>query len=154
MMEPPRSDIFVQPRQRFLYLEYTTNEDMDRGQTSQIFFTKNRRTSDYPGVAFCLLQRLRHLDKLLRAGADPIVFGQVHPPYCSGRVHQKFGWAGDVVAVYALACVDQVVTANYFDLWIGKKRECVPGFLTEIARDFGRVYANRDRTNADLFEPG
>lgn len=56
------------------------------------------------------------------------------------------------MATYALACVDKVVAANCFDIWIRKKRECVPGFLTEIARNFGRVYANRDRTNPDLFE--
>jgi len=154
MPEPPRVAALVGLPQRFLYFEYTTNEDVDRGQTSLIYFTKSRHTSDYLGVAFYLLQRLCHLNNLFRAGSDPIVFRQVNPPNGSGRVHQKFGRAGDVVAVYALACVDKVVTANCFDVWIGKKRECVSGFLTEIARDFGRVYANRDRANSSLFEPG
>jgi hypothetical protein len=113
MMGPPRSDALARLRQRFLHSDNTTNENVPWGQISQKDSTKRH------GLQFTLVWRTIYRSVF----ATSII--------CSGR-------AGDVVATYALACVDQVVTANNFDIWIGKKRECVPGFLTEIARDFKR----------------
>jgi hypothetical protein len=48
--------------------------------------------------------------------------------------------------------MDQVITANCFGFRIRKEGKGVPGFLTEVTRKFGSVYADRDGTNPRFFQ--
>lgn len=94
------------------------------------------------------LQSLRSLQNLFWPRAHPIILRQHPPTNSAGRVNQKFRWPRDVFAILALALVNQIVTSNRVKFCIGKKREGVSGFLTERARFFRRVDANRNGTNA------
>jgi len=54
------------------------------------------------------------------------------------------------VTVDAGARMDEIVAANRFRVWIGKNCKRVAGLLAQVARFFGRVDADRDRTNSRL----
>ena len=97
-------------------------------------------------------ERLCHFDNLLRPGTNPIIFRQVHPPHNAGRIHQKLGRPGNVLPIDACAGVHQVIAANHVRGGISKKRIGVPGFLTQLTRGFGRVYADCHRANPYLCE--
>lgn len=120
-------------------------------KVQEVLLTRKRRPGTCCG-ALHLAERLCHCDNLVRPGTHPIVCRQVHPPHRARRIHHKLGRPGDVLSIDAGTRVHQVIAANHFCLWIRKKCISVSGFLTELARDLGRVYADRHRTNAHLCE--
>lgn len=105
-----------------------------------------------PLCLYFLAKRVRRFKNLFRPGADPVVLGEVHPADGAGGVQKKLGRPGNVLAVDSLTCMNKVVASNHFRFGIGKKSECVLGFLTKIARDFGKVHANSNRANPRLME--
>lgn len=56
------------------------------------------------------------------------------------------------MAFNSLPFVNQIVTANRFQIRVRQKRESVTCFLTEIARLFRTVDADGDWTNAHRIE--
>jgi hypothetical protein len=94
------------------------------------------------------LQSLRSFQNLFGSRAHPIILRQHPPTNCAGRIDKKLRRPRDISAVLALAFVNQIVASNRVEFCIGKKRERVSSFLTERARFFRRVYANRNGTNA------
>jgi len=61
----------------------------------------------------------------------------VHPPHSPGQIHQKLGRSCKILPIDSCACVNQVIAANQVRFWIKKKRKCVLGLLTKIARGVG-----------------
>ncbi len=98
------------------------------------------------------LNRLCRFQDLFWPGPDPVILCKIHPAHSARGIQKELGRPGNVLAVNSLPRMDQVVAANRFRFRIGKKGVGVRGFLTEVARDLGRVYANRDRANADLMK--
>jgi len=94
------------------------------------------------------LHRFRRFEQLFRCGAHPVVFREIHPPHDAIRVDQKLSWPGDVLTILTGTSVDQIITANYFNVGIGEKRKCVSRFLGEVARLFRRIDADCNWANA------
>ena len=73
--------------------------------------------------AFCFLpslpKRVRGLENLFRPRAYEIVFRQVYPPYSAVGIDQKLGGPGNVMPVLTGAGMDQVITTNRLEVWIG-----------------------------------
>ncbi len=90
----------------------------------------------------------------IRASAHANVFGEINPTDGTRRIHEKFGWARDVLAVGPAADVKEVVVANHFTVWIGEDRKGVTGFGCEIARDVRRINADGYGPDASAFEVG
>jgi hypothetical protein len=63
-------------------------------------------------------------------------------------VDEKLGRSGDIVAASDAILVQDAVARDRGSVRIGEQREGVAGFLTEIARLFGRVDADRNRLDA------
>ena len=86
-------------------------------------------------------------EDLTGAGAHPEILGQIHPAHGAGSIEQKFGRPGDVLPIDSGAAMEQVVTTDRFASWIGKKRERVASFATEVAGDFGSIHADGHGAN-------
>src|SRR3954469_12106231 len=54
----------------------------------------------------------------------------------------------------SLPRMNQVITSNRIEVWIGKKSERIPGFLTEVARLFRTIDADGDGTNPSFIKFG
>lgn len=101
-----------------------------------------------------LLQRAGSLEDLLRPRTHAIILGQIAPLHGAGAVEEKFGGAGDVGASDTGSFMEQVVLANDGGVRIGEDRERVARFARELFRDFRRIDADRDRTDAESLEVG
>ena len=128
----------------------------------------SERIMDSTGVAafhryrsgFCNMSSLRaslpkcfrRLQNLFRPGSHPVILSQVCPAHSAGRIQQKLRGPGDILPVDSLTGVNKVVAANGFHFRIRQKSEGVAGFLTKVARYFGRVVTDRNRTNACFVE--
>jgi hypothetical protein len=99
-----------------------------------------------------VLKGLRRLDDLVGAGADAEVAGEIDPADGTGGIDEKFGGAGDVVAVDTGAFVKEIVAADHFGSRIGEERIIVAGFAAEILRFAGRIDANGYGPDAELFK--
>jgi hypothetical protein len=97
------------------------------------------------GTSYCkLIQGFGGFENLFGTGADPIVLRQVDPAYGAVGSDEEFGGTCDVATVHALSGVDEVVTANGFEVGIGEYGESEAGLAREVARDIGRIYADGD----------
>jgi hypothetical protein len=92
-------------------------------------------------------------ENLFRPGPHQVILSQIYPAHGAGRIYEKLGRPGNVLAIDSLSCVNQVIAANCFRLWIRKKGEGVAGFLTKVAGLLGSVHADRNRTNSCFFKP-
>ena len=99
-----------------------------------------------------LLNGLCSFQHLLRPGAHPEILSQVYPANGAGRIQQELSGPGNVLAINSLPRMDEIVAANSFHFRIGKKSKRVAGLLTEIARHFRGVHADRNRANSCLCE--
>lgn len=50
------------------------------------------------------------------------------------------------------ARVHQIIPSNHFRVWVGKNREGVARLLGQVARHFGSIDTDRNRSNAYCFE--
>jgi hypothetical protein len=101
-----------------------------------------------------LIQHPRCFEDLFWPRADADIAGEIAPADGAGAVDEELGGAGDVVATSDAVFVKDAVSRNRRCLWIGEQREGVAGFLTEVARLFGRVDADRNRLHAGGAEIG
>jgi hypothetical protein len=58
------------------------------------------------------------------------------------------------LSTYTCARVKQIVSANYLGFRIRKKGERIAGLLAKVARYFGSIDADGNRTNARFFQLG
>lgn len=100
------------------------------------------------------LERLRRFQNLLRTCSNQVVFRQVHPTNCTGRINQEFSWPGNVLSVYTCARVKQIVLPDYLGFRIREKGERIAGLLAKVARYFWSIDADGNRTNARFFQLG
>jgi len=89
---------------------------------------------------------------LVGASANAEVAGEIDPADGAGGIDEELGGAGDVVAVDAGAFVQQIVAADHFSIGIGEKGVSVASFAAEVLRLAGRVDADGDGPDAELFE--
>jgi hypothetical protein len=99
-------------------------------------------------ISSLLPQRSRCFQHLFRPRADANIAGEIAPADGAGAVDEELGGAGDVVAASDAILVQDAVARDRPGLLIGEQREGVAGFLTEIARLFGCVDADRNRLDA------
>jgi len=100
------------------------------------------------------LERLRSFENLFRTCSDQVIFCQVHPTNCTGRINQEFSWPGNVLSVYTCARVKQIVLPDYLGFRIREKGERIAGLLAKVARYFWSVDAYGNRANARFFQLG
>jgi hypothetical protein len=79
---------------------------------------------------------------LFGTGADPVVLCEIDPAHGSVGSDEEFSGTGDVAAVDALSGVNEVVTADGFEVGIGEDGEREAGFACEVARDIRGVDAD------------
>jgi len=101
-----------------------------------------------PRLNASLPQTLCRGQHLIAAGSHANVLGEVNPTHHSRRVHQELCGPGDVMPVRPAAHVQQIVTAYHLRVWIGKKSEGIACLPAQVARDLGRVHADRHRPDA------
>ena len=89
---------------------------------------------------------------MVGTGADAEVAGQIDPANGAGGIKEKLGGASYVVAIDAGAFVQEVVAADHFGIGVGEERVGVAGFAAEVLRLSGRIDANGDGPDAELFE--
>lgn len=86
-----------------------------------------------PRLRFSLLQALCSFQNLRRCGSHPVILRQINPTHCASRVDQELCRPGNVVSIFPLALVHEIVPLDYFGVWIGKQWEGVARFLCQIA---------------------
>jgi hypothetical protein len=97
------------------------------------------------GTSYCkLIQGFGGFENLFGTGADPVVLGQVDPADGAVGSDEEFGGTCDIASIHALSGVNEVVTANGFEVGIGEYGESEAGLAREVARDIGRIYADGD----------
>jgi len=89
---------------------------------------------------------------LVGLGADADVFSEIGPAHGAGGIHQEFCRSRNVASFRPAAFMQQVVAANGFSRGIRQDRKRVSGFASQVARNFRRVHADRDRANAGGFK--
>jgi hypothetical protein len=100
---------------------------------TSLLLLKNLRNSASAVDAFVLLQALCGFQNLRRCGSHPVILRQINPTHCASRVDQELCRPGDVVSIFPLALVHEIVPLDYFSVWIGKQWEGVARFLCQIA---------------------
>jgi len=103
-------------------------------------------------IGCATLEGLGGFEDLVGAGADAEVAGEIDPADGAGGIEEELGWAGDVMAVDAGAFVKKIVAADHFGIRVGEERIGVTGFAAEILRLAGRIDADGDGPDAELFE--
>jgi hypothetical protein len=91
---------------------------------------------------------------LIGPGSHPNVFGEVSPAHNPGGIDQKFGGSCNVVPVHARTRMQQVIAANHRSVRIGENGERIARFAGKVARDLGRVDADRYRVYTGCLELG
>jgi hypothetical protein len=99
-----------------------------------------------------LLPLFNGLQHLFRTRTYGDVFGEIHPADYSARINKKLCRARNICPFGSCAAMQQIVTPNYFRLWIRQECICVPKLLSLAPIDFRRVYANRDDMNPARFK--
>ena len=89
---------------------------------------------------------------MVGASANAEVAGEVNPADGAGRIDEELSGAGDVVAFDAGPFVQQIVAADHFSIGIGEKGVSVASFAAEVLRLAGRIDADGDGPDAELFE--
>lgn len=89
---------------------------------------------------------------MVGASANAEVAGEIDPADGAGGIEQKLGRACDVVTVDAGAFVKEIVAADHLGIGIGQKRIGVAGFAAEILGLTGRIDANSDGPDTELFQ--
>jgi hypothetical protein len=100
----------------------------------------------------CVLEGLGGLQDLVGASANAEVAGEINPTDSAGGIDEEFGGARDVVAVDACAFVKKIVAADRLGIRVGEERIGVVGFAAEILGLAGRIYADGDGPDAELFQ--
>jgi hypothetical protein len=80
------------------------------------------------------------------------VLGKVVPANGLRSVDEEFGWPCNVVTLRTSADMQQMILTDHCGIGIGKNRERVAGFLSQILRDRRRVYTDRNRPHSCRFE--
>jgi hypothetical protein len=83
---------------------------------------------------------------------DRGVFRQIHPANGAGGIDQEFGRAGNVGTFWPCALMQEVITANYFGLRIGKERVSKTHLLAMALARLCRVDANGNNADAPRVE--
>jgi len=94
------------------------------------------------------LDRFGRRQHLVGSRSYPDVISEVYPSYRSGWIKKKLGGPRDVLLLRTAGNVQQIVAANPLGVWIGEDREREPSPLNEIARNFRRIDADRNRLDA------
>jgi len=97
-------------------------------------------------------QAVNRLENHLGAGAHANVIGQVHPANRPAGVHQEFGGAGDVLALFTALGVQNPVAADRFRLRIGQERKSKLLGMDEFERFVRRIDADDGDGYAALAE--
>ena len=79
------------------------------------------------------VKELRGVQDLLRAGANPVVFGEVDPPNGSRGVHEELCGACYVATIFSGMCMNHIVAFDSRCIGVGENGEGVSGLLNEIA---------------------
>jgi len=103
-------------------------------------------------IGCATLEGLGGFEDLVGAGADAEVAGEIDPANGAGGIEEELGGAGDVMAVDAGAFVKEIVAADHFGIGVGEERVGVAGFAAEILGFAGRIDADGDGPDAELFE--
>ena len=105
-------------------------------------------------IALWSSQGLGGLEHFVRAGADAEVAGEIDPADGAGGIEEELAGAGDIVSVDAGAFVQEIVAADYLSIGIGEKSVSVAGLAAEILGFAGRIDADGDGSDAELFKIG
>src|SRR5260221_10756008 len=95
-----------------------------------------------------LPKRFGCFQNLFRPRPHQVVLREVYPTNGAAGIQQKLPRPGDVLTIDSRSRMEQVIAANRLRLRIRKKWEGVARFLTQVARDFGTVYADSNRANS------
>jgi hypothetical protein len=89
---------------------------------------------------------------LVGLGADADVFSEIRPAHGAGGIYQELCRTRNVTAFRPASFVQQVVAPDGFSLGIGQDRKGKTGLAGQVARNFRRVHADSDRTDAGGFK--
>jgi hypothetical protein len=98
-----------------------------------------------------LSQRLRSLYDLFGPRPHPVVLREIHPADSPRRIQQEFGWPGDVLSIDPSTPMQEIIAANDLGFRIREKSVRIACLLTQVARSFRRVHADRYRSDSQLF---